>query len=411
MNLRDRHQARHEIDSLEEFHAAIASNQNLSHYVIHALDLTGIHDWGTCNLEDTLFLGCTFEDHTHRLEVEQRGAYVFPHLKDLPYSPYRAKLYSVDELLDGYNQGGYFKTRDFEIYQHFDTFRQAECGVPIKETLAQRIHDHAIDDALEDLLDGKDRLKVIGIMGGHSTSRDDPWYRHVVHTSWQLARQGYFIASGGGPGIMEAANLGAYLSHFASPKALDDALSILETAPKYSAGLKPHEPGFEQAIEAYIATARKVVETFGTHISDEIASRYTQDRDLPGDSLAIPTWFYGHEPSNLFSTHIAKYFANSIREDGLLAISLGGVIYAPGSAGTLQEVFMDLAQNHYTTFSWRSPMVFLGSHIYERWFELIREFVLTRQKPSVPYDHYLSLVDTPEAVVDFITTHPPEKIS
>ena len=39
------------------------------------------------------------------------------------------------------------------------------------------------------------------------------------------------------------------------------------------------------------------------------------------ESLAIPTWFYGHEPSNLFSTHVAKYFSNSLREDGLLAIA------------------------------------------------------------------------------------------
>ena len=58
-------------------------------------------------------------------------------------------------------------------------------------------------------------------------------------------------------------------------------------------------------------------------------------------NLALPTWFYGHEPTNLFSSYIAKYFANSLREDGLLAIARHGVIYAPGSAGTVQEVFMD----------------------------------------------------------------------
>lgn len=409
MNIHDRHHARHELDSLNALHDAIAQHTDLSHHVVHALDLTGIHDWGSCNLEDSLFLGCTFEDHTHRLEVEQRGAYVFPHLKGLPYSPYRGHLYSVDELLRGYDEGGYFKTTDFAIYDHFDTFRGAAHGVPIKEALAQRLHDHAIDDALEDLLDRQDRLKVVGIMGGHSTSRTDPWYRHVVQTSWTLARQGYFIASGGGPGIMEAANLGAYLSHFAHPDVLDAALDILAEAPLYSAGLKPHDPGFERAIEAYISTARRVVTQFGTAIPESISTRYAQDADLPGDSLAIPTWFYGHEPSNLFSTHIAKYFANSIREDGLLAISLGGVIYAPGSAGTLQEVFMDLAQNHYTTFAWRSPMVFLGSDTYAQWFELIAEFVRQRQGDN-PYEDFLALVNSPEEAASFITNHPPRKL-
>src|SRR5690606_40682509 len=49
------------------------------------------------------------------------------------------------------------------------------------------------------------------------------------------------------------------------------------------------------------------------------------------ENLAIPTWFYGHEPSNLFASSIAKYFSNSIREDTLLAICLYGIVFAPGS--------------------------------------------------------------------------------
>ena len=76
--------------------------------------------------------------------------------------------------------------------------------------------------------------------------------------------------------------------------------------------------------------------------------------------LGIPTWHYGHEPPNVFASHIAKYFANSIREDGLLAIALAGVVFAPGSAGTIQEVFQDAAQNHYESFGEVSPMVFFG---------------------------------------------------
>jgi len=77
-------------------------------------------------------------------------------------------------------------------------------------------------------------------------------------------------------------------------------------------------------------------------------------------SLGIPTWLYGHEPPTPFATHIAKYFANSVREEGLLAIAKGGVIYTPGSAGTMQEIFQDIAQNHYESYSFASPMVFLN---------------------------------------------------
>lgn len=57
---------------------------------------------------------------------------------------------------------------------------------------------------------------------------------------------------------------------------------------------------------------------------------------------------------------IAKYFDNSIREDGILSIARGGIIYTPGSAGTLQEIFQEAVQNHYLTFGYASPMIFMG---------------------------------------------------
>ena len=83
-------------------------------------------------------------------------------------------------------------------------------------------------------------------------------------------------------------------------------------------------------------------------------------------SLGIPTWFYGHEPATPFATDIAKYFMNSVREDILLSAAKGGIIYSPGSAGTIQEVFQDAAQNHYQSFGYPSPMVFLGKDYYSK---------------------------------------------
>jgi len=59
------------------------------------------------------------------------------------------------------------------------------------------------------------------------------------------------------------------------------------------------------------------------------------------------------------ASHAAKYFQNSIREDVLLYLASQGIVYAPGRAGTLQEVFQDAAQNYYprkgASFA---PMVF-----------------------------------------------------
>ena len=82
-------------------------------------------------------------------------------------------------------------------------------------------------------------------------------------------------------------------------------------------------------------------------------------------SLGIPTWLYGHEPPTPFASHIAKYFANSVREEGLLAIAKGGILFTPGSAGTIQEIFQDATQNHYKTFEIASPMVFLNKKYWE----------------------------------------------
>ena len=237
--------------------------------------------------------------------------------------------------MQGFSEEGDHST-DLKIYQHFS---DTKFNPNINEALWQRIHDHSMDDALRDLLqydeEGMTSLKCVGFMGGHSKKRNDPFFRKTALTAQLLAENGYFVVSGGGPGIMEATNLGAYFAG-KSQEDLLHALSILEKAPYY------RDEGYhEQAIE--------------------VLERYPNGHA----NLAIPTCFYGHEPSNLFASHIAKYFSNSIREDTLLAISLYGIICAPGSAGTTQEIFMDAGRNHYGTFNYYSPMVFLGRHRYE----------------------------------------------
>ncbi|MEM6772840.1 MAG: hypothetical protein AAF597_19840, partial [Bacteroidota bacterium] len=126
------------------------------------------------------------------------------------------------------------------------------------------------------------------------------------------------------------------------------------------------------------------------------------------ESLAIPTWFYGHEPSNLFATYIAKYFSNSIREDTLLALALYGIVFAPGSAGTTQEIFMDATQNHYVTFDFVSPMVFLGKARYTKETQLFP--LITSLAKGRDYAEYLHLTDDPAGVVNFIDQHPPRLV-
>jgi hypothetical protein len=176
---------------------------------------------------------------------------------------------------------------------------------------------------------------------------------------------------------MEAANLGAALALY-EPNAVDDAVDTLAAAPHYTD-------------DAYL-----------DHAFD-VRDRYP---DRAG-SLAVPTWFYGHEPSSLFSTHVAKYFANSIRKDGLLAIATYGVVYAPGSAGTIQEVFMDAAQNHYETFGPASPMVFLDRTY---WTETKPVFPLMKTLAAdTAHEECLTATDDVETAVSRIEDHAPTR--
>lgn len=51
--------------------------------------------------------------------------------------------------------------------------------------------------------------KIITFFGSHRVNKDSPYYKHCKDVAHSLGKKGYAIASGGGPGIMHAANSGA----------------------------------------------------------------------------------------------------------------------------------------------------------------------------------------------------------
>ena len=55
--------------------------------------------------------------------------------------------------------------------------------------------------------------KLVGVMGGHSLLRTDPMYRDIVHIGRELSREGFLMVTGGGPGAMEAAHVGAHFAY------------------------------------------------------------------------------------------------------------------------------------------------------------------------------------------------------
>jgi uncharacterized protein (TIGR00730 family) len=66
---------------------------------------------------------------------------------------------------------------------------------------------------MSEFVEAYDRMAKIGpcvsIFGSARTKDDNPYYLQAVELAEKLASKGYGIISGGGPGIMEAANKGA----------------------------------------------------------------------------------------------------------------------------------------------------------------------------------------------------------
>jgi predicted Rossmann-fold nucleotide-binding protein len=90
----------------------------------------------------------------------------------------------------------------------------------------------------------------------------------------------------------------------------------------------------------------------------------------------VPTWYYGHEPPNALASAIAKYFKNAIREDVLLQVCRAGVVFLPGRAGTVQEVFQDACENYYAAGDHVAPMVLVGR---EYWTDELPAWPLLRR--------------------------------
>jgi predicted Rossmann-fold nucleotide-binding protein len=118
------------------------------------------------------------------------------------------------------------------------------------------------------------------------------------------------------------------------------------------------------------------------------------DRD---GGIGIPTWFYGQEPPHVFATGVAKYFRNAIREDTLLQVCKSGIVFLPGAAGTVQEIFQDACENYYADPAARAPMVLVGR---EHWTETLPAWPLVRQMAEERgFTGSVHLIDSWEEVV------------
>lgn len=371
-----------EIHSIQELTSYLQAGATLKDTVVQSVDITSVAELVfEAKIQNTFFLGCVIPDAL-LASVVNRGASVFPTLVGLPFNPYTPVLYSADTLFDGFDSAdpcSYCQTTDARVYQHWIDTGRANPNT-IADALARRLHDMAMTDAIGDFLESHvSEGKVVGMMGGHSMKRSEDAYLMAARISRELTRRGYLMVSGGGPGAMEATHVGAWFVERTDAE-LETAVNALAAAPSYKD-------------KRWLACAF------------EVREKYPLSPNCGHVSLGIPTWLYGHEPPTPFATHIAKYFANSVREDGLVTIASSGLIFAPGSAGTIQEIFQDATQNHYATTGVSSPMVFLDTDYW------------TKEKPVYPmiqqlakgydYEKLIAIFDDVDSVVSYIENNRP----
>jgi predicted Rossmann-fold nucleotide-binding protein len=362
-----------EIENLHDLAAALESGRPLRGLRLQDLDLTAYEDQllRRTDVQGLVVLGGRLSPALDA-HLGAHHALVFPTDPQAPVDAYRAHLYTPEELYDGLAESGYESTPDYRAYEWL---REGTVHHDVFTTLVRAIHDDSVSDALTEFIAGR---PVVGVMGGHALARGTSTYAAAARLGAALADAGLLVASGGGPGAMEAANLGALAADGTS---LDVALQALAAVPT-----------FRPSVSDWARLAMTVRE--GLARRDRAAS------------LGIPTWFYGHEPPNVFCDGIAKYFSNAIREDGLLARCTAGLVVLSGAAGTVQEIFQAVTPLFYAAPDATLPRLVLVGHEY--WTETVPVWgtvrALGRGRGMADVVH---LVDTAQEAADLLVASTP----
>ncbi|MGG4215336.1 hypothetical protein [Paenibacillus sp. FSL L8-0638] len=343
-----------------------------------------------------------------------------------PFNPIHSGLYNPDELyknFDPHNTLSVSVTPDFQNLIYFHQKGLTAVSDPYA-AMMEALHDASVGLGLRsflanEMLSGR---RPVSIMGGHKEPRGSETYCKVAHIAQKLSESGFIVVSGGGPGCMEATHLGALYAG----RSADQLTSAIK---------RLHEAYADFPVDMqYILEHKENMWTINEDLMSklhawmlpawEIAQELKNQLTPINNSLAVPTWHYGHEPFTPLATHVAKYFLNSTREDVLLSLASCGIVFSEGRAGTIQEVFQDAAQIFYRGKKDNLPnpitsMLFLDRNFWEvpevpdgkvhvPVMDLLKQlFVVSKNMTEEQFKRYIRLVDDADEVVKIIIENAP----
>ena len=183
--------------------------------------------------------------------------------------------------------------------------------------------------------------RLVGVMGGHALERGTDGYADAARLGRALAGPAHVVATGGGPGAMEAANLGALPGRADDDDALDEALTLLADG----AGVPPvgRRAGSRAAFDVRAPVARRAPTRWASRPGSTATSRRTCS------------------PPRSRSTSRTRSARTCC-----CTSAPAGIVFLPGRGGTVQEVFQDACENYYADGRAVAPMVLVGAALLDR---------------------------------------------
>ena len=140
-----------EIETEKALLELLMNNEQIVSYAFQHLDFSKVEHLAKEKIFSVcIFLGCHIPGSVYALL--EKDCLEFPMI-DVPFNPFMNSLYNRETLFKGYQPGNpksYADTPDQVIYRHY--LKHGKEASDIKETLARRLYDQAMSDALHDFL-------------------------------------------------------------------------------------------------------------------------------------------------------------------------------------------------------------------------------------------------------------------